>query len=123
MTKSVLAAICMMFITSIMSAQLPPPGYEREVKQYQEQQKTSFLDRDSLVMMDTTVLYDPDTYIETMTVIQNKMSVRDYCLHVLKFGNPELLSGGQAVEITDPNTYQKMTIKWNPATAKIDTIR
>ncbi|MEO6130880.1 MAG: hypothetical protein ABIQ02_03455, partial [Saprospiraceae bacterium] len=51
------------FINSyIASAQMPPPGYEREKKLQEEQMKVSILDRDSITLIDTVVVFDPNTY-------------------------------------------------------------
>ena len=47
---------------------MPPPGYERAVKIQEEQKKMSPLDRDSIMIIDTVIVFDPATYEESATI-------------------------------------------------------
>lgn len=103
--------------------QIAPPGYDREVKSIQERQQTSVLDRDSVMLVDTITLFDPATYEETMRIVKSNMSLRDYLTVILGVNQPDQLLNGTPVEITDPRTFENLTIRWNSSAGKIDTVR
>ena len=103
------------------SAQMPPPGYERAMKMREEQMKISPLDRDSIALIDTVMVFDPTTYESETKIITSRLSVRDYCLRYLGMGNADILLDGQPHIIVDPKTFDEMTISLNQA-GKIDTI-
>ena len=111
------------FILSISNAnsQMPPPGYERAKKQMEEQMKISPLDRDSITMTETVEVLDPTTLENTRMVVTSRMSLRDYCFRYLGMGNADILLDGNPHTIVDPDTYEELTIKFNPE-GRIDTI-
>ncbi len=82
----------------------------------------SVLLRDSVVVRDTIVLYDPETYAETVRIVDSKMSWNDYCLNLLGISRPESLLNGIPRTIIDPRTLEDMIIRWNSEKMKIDTI-
>lgn len=103
------------------SAQMPPPGFERAKKMQEERNKLSRLDRDSITMVDTVMVFDPETYESEVMIISSRRSLRDYCITVLGMANPEILLDGNPHTIIDPKTYEDLTIRLN-ASGKIDTI-
>lgn len=113
------------FFASIKSidAQIAPPGYEREVKAMEERKRTNILDRDSVMVIDTVILFDPSTYEETMKIVNTNMSWRDYMTHILGINQPDNLLNGAPYPLTDPRTYEQVIIQWNSGTSKLDTIR
>ncbi len=111
--------VCIYFTNS--SAQMPPPGYERARKIQEERAKIPIMDRDSITLIDTSLVYDPQTYEEEIMIISSRISVRDYCLQRLGLGNPEMLLDGNPHTIIDPRTYEEITIRLNSA-GRIDTI-
>src|SRR5688500_4176582 len=102
------------------SAQMPPPGYERAKKIQDERNKLSALDRDSITLTDTILIFDPETYEQEMRIVSTRVSLRDYCFSYLGIGNPDILLNGNPYTIIDPNTYEEITIRLQAG--KIDTI-
>ncbi|HZV69156.1 MAG TPA: hypothetical protein VFG10_06410 [Saprospiraceae bacterium] len=96
------------------SAQMPPPGYERAKKVQDEQMKVSILDRDSLTMTDTVVVFDPSTYEEETKIVNTRFSLRDYCLKYLGI-NGDILLDRNPHTIIDPKTFEDITVQLNPA--------
>ena len=94
-------------------SQMPPPGYERAIKEKQERDKMSILDRDSLTMIDTILIFDPDTYAEEVKVVEHTISIRDYCTTILGMGNPDILLDRQPHTFIDPKTYEDITVRLN----------
>ena len=102
-------------------SQMPPPGYERAVKTQKERESIPYLDRDSIMVIDTAVIFDPTTYEEEVKIIATKYSLRYYCQQFLGMNNPDILMDHQPHKIIDPKTYEDMTIRLNQS-GKIDTI-
>lgn len=100
---------------------MPPPGYERAVQMRDAQKAVTQLDRDSVTVTDTVVVFDPATYEETTTITVTNYSLRDYCKNFLGMNNPDILLDGNQHTIIDPKNYGDMIIRLNPA-GKIDTI-
>ena len=96
------------------SAQMPPPGYERAKKVQDEQNKVSLLDRDSLTVIDTVLIFDPTTYEEETRIVNTKFSLRDYCIKYLGIDGNILLDRNPHI-IIDPKTYEDITVQLNPA--------
>ncbi|MDX1478201.1 MAG: hypothetical protein R3301_10890 [Saprospiraceae bacterium] len=103
-------------------AQIKAPGHDRDLETIKTMRANAVLDRDSVTLVDTIVLFDPDTYVQTTRIIKSTMSIRDYCTELLGYDSPDELLKGEVITITNPQTYQPMKIKWNPARSKIDTI-
>jgi hypothetical protein len=101
--------------------QMPPPGYERAKQIEAERMGMSSLDRDSITMIDTIVIFDPETYESETRIVEHTISIGDYCKTFLGIGDPEILKDGQPHTIIDPKTYEEITIRLNPA-GRIDTI-
>ena len=120
-----LSVTCMLiaFVAQDLNAQIPGPGAERDMKRIKELEKGSVLRQDSVALSDTIVVFDPENYEETMTVVNSKYSLYDYCQQILGISNPDVLLDGQPVEITDPVTYETMMIRFNPERVKIDTVQ
>ena len=104
-------------------AQMPGPFHEEEQKALREMQKNSVLTQDSVVMVDTVELYDPDTFEKEVRIIRENVSIWDYCIGYLGIDNPNILLDGSTIEVTDPRTYEPLRVRWNHNTQKIDTIR
>ena len=102
-------------------SQMPPPGYERAVKTQKERESIPYLDRDSIMVIDTAVIFDPTTYEEEVKIIATKYSLRYYCQQFLGMNNPDILMDHQPHTIIDPKTYEDMIIRLNQS-GKIDTI-
>lgn len=109
--------------TTTAVAQIPPPGHEEYLKRIEEQKQVSVLDRDSVSVIDTTILYDPDTYEQSVLITTTVMSWRDYCQHILGLNDADRLLRGETLEIVNPDSYEKMKIRWNATESKIDTIK
>ncbi len=107
---------------SAVHAQIKPPGYERELKEMQEEMRSSVLDQDSVTVIDTIQIYDPETYVATTRVVKSKSSWRDYCKFQLGISDPDVLLNGEPLDIIDPKTYEKIAVQWNASASKIDTI-
>ena len=102
-------------------SQMPPPGYERAVKIQEEQKKLSPLDRDSIMIIDTVIVFDPATYEETTTITNTKYSLKYYCKEFLRMQDPDILLDRKPHTIVDPITYEDLIIRLNEA-GKIDTL-
>ena len=96
------------------SAQMPPPGYERAIKIQEERNKLSRLDRDSIAIVDTIVIFDPNTLKEDVQIIDFRVSIRDYCIRYLGMSNPDILLDGNPHVIIDPETYEDITVRLTP---------
>lgn len=103
-------------------SQMPPPGYERAVKIQEEQKKLSLLERDSIMIIDTVIVFDPTTYEETTTITNTKYSLKYYCKEFLRMQDPDILLDRKPHTIVDPITYEDLIIRLNEA-GKIDTIK
>ena len=112
-------SFCILF--NDLVGQIPPPGYDRELEMRNAQKQLSPLDRDSITITDTVVIFDPSTYEETVNVIVTTYSMRDYCKNFLGMTNPDILKDGKPHTIVDPRTYGDLTIRLN-SSGKIDTI-
>lgn len=104
-----------------LAAQIKPPGYDREMEMRKAEKQLSRLDRDSITVTDTVVVFDPTTYQETVSVIVTNYSTRDFCKNFLGMSDPDILLDGQPHTIVDPRTYGDLIIKLSPS-GKIDTI-
>lgn len=104
-----------------VSGQIPGPGAERERALMQQQMQRPIIDRDSVTIRDTSIVFDPVTYEQTVTIFVNRWSLRDYCRIKLGMNNPEILLDQKPHVIVDPRTYEEMTIRLRPE-GKIDTI-
>jgi len=102
-------------------SQMPPPGYDRAVKIQEEKKKLSPLDRDSIMIIDTVVIFDPTTYEESTTITNTKYSLKYYCKEFLLMQDPDILLDGNPHTIVDPKTYEDLIIRLNQS-GKIDTI-
>ena len=100
-------------------SQMPPPGYERAVKIQEEQKKLSPLDRDSIMIIDTVIVFDPTTYEETATITNTKYSLKYYCKEFLRMQDPDILLDRKPHTIVDPVTYEDLIIRLNES-GKID---
>jgi hypothetical protein len=104
-------------------AQIRPPGYEREVQAMEERRRTNVLDIDSVMVADTVTLFDNETYEESVRVINSNLSWRDYLMFRLGINQPDVLLNGAPLTITDPRTYDQLTLQWDASNTKLDTIR
>ena len=118
--KSV-ATACLLLVASILVGQMPPPGYERAIKMRDAEKAVNQLDRDSVTVTDTVVIFDPTTYEESTTITVTNYSLRDYCKNFLGMPNPDILLDGAQHTIIDPKTYGDLIIRLNPG-GLIDTI-
>jgi len=105
------------------SAQLTGPGAKRDAERIEELKRGSVLQQDTITMLDTIVVFDPQTFVETWTVVTSKYSVYDYCNQILGISNPNDLLDGREMKITNPDTYAPMVVRWNASVGKIDTIQ
>jgi len=112
---------CLLLVATILVGQMPPPGYERAIKMRDAEKAVNQLDRDSITVTDTIVVFDPTTYQETTTVTVTNYSLRDFCKNFLGMPNPDILLDGAQHTIIDPKTYEEMIIRLNP-NGVIDTI-
>ena len=123
MLRSSLLASCMLLFLGALNAQMPGPGAKSQKERYKQfEVKGGALAQDSVVQMDTVIVFDPESYEESMTVTRNVLSLYDYCQQVLGISDPDILLDGKVHEITNPVTYEKMGIQWNQSTGKIDTV-
>ena len=104
------------------AAQIKAPGHDRDLEAIKSLQAHAVLDRDSVTLIDTVILYDPETFDETIRIIHSTMSIRDYCTEILGYDTPNELLKGEVITITNPETYEPMKIRWNATRSKIDTI-
>lgn len=118
-----LLAILFAFFVQINEgvSQISPPGYEREMQMRQALLNTPILDRDTITVIDTTLIFDPSTYEEETKIIVSKYSLRDYCKAYLGIQDPDILLDRKPHKIVDPRTYEDMIIRLNEA-GKLDTI-
>ena len=79
------------------------------------------LDRDSITVVDTTEIFDPNTYESQVQVITSKYSLREYCKAFLGINDPDMLLDRKPHTIVDPRTYEDMIIRLNES-GKLDTI-
>ena len=96
------------------SAQIPPPGYERAKKMQEERMKMSALDRDSVAVIDTVIVFDPSTYESETTIVNSKLSLREYCTRYLGMSNADILLDGQPHVVIDPRTYDEIIVRLTP---------
>jgi len=122
-TRRLLALSTLLALTMSAYAQLKPPGYEREVQALEERRRTSILDQDSLTVIDTIALFDPQTNKESVRIVSSTLSWRDYMMFRLGINKPDELLNGVPFTLMDPKTYEKITVRWNGNTTKLDTIR
>ena len=113
--------LCLLFFSSLSFGQMKPPGYEREMKMYKEQQNTTQLERDSVTLIDTISVFDPETSESTTQVIVTIYSIKDYCKNFLAISDPDILLDGKPHTVIDPRTYEDIVIRLN-SSGKIDTI-
>lgn len=109
------------FFSAVATAQITPPGYEREVKMRDAEKQLSKLDRDSMMVTDTVIVFDPETYEQTITVVNTNYSLRDFCKNVLGMPDPDILLDGQPHTIIDPKDYGDMVVRLTPA-GKIEIV-
>ena len=114
MNKLLLIFALMIIYSANSAAQMPPPGYERAKKIQEEREKISPMERDSMVMIDTVVVFDPNTYEQETKIMTSKISLKDYCLRYLGMSNPEILLDRKPHVIIDPETYEEITIRLTP---------
>ena len=111
--------LCLIPILSF--SQINPPGYERELQMRAAEKVLSPMERDSITIIDTVAIFNPETYEETIQVITATYSLAEYCKTFLGMNNPDILLDGKPHTIVDPRTYEDMIIRLNPG-GKIDTI-
>ncbi len=85
------------------------------------QKQLTLLDRDSITLVDTVVVFDPSTYEESTMITVTTYSLRDYCKNMLGMNDPDILLDNQQHTIIDPKNYGALIIRLNPS-RKIDTI-
>lgn len=112
---------CMLLFSFEAFSQIQPPGYERELKMREAQKQLTLLDRDSISLVDTVVIFDPTTYEESTTITVTSYSLRDYCKNMLGMNDPDILLDNQQHTIIDPKNYGDLIIRLNQS-GKIDTI-
>jgi hypothetical protein len=99
------------FLSAAAVAQITPPGYEREMKLKEAEKQLSALDRDSMMVTDTIIIFNPETYEETTSVVNTNYSLRDFCKNVLGMSDPDILLDGQPHTIIDPKDYGDMVVR------------
>lgn len=99
------------FLSAAATAQITPPGYEREVKMREAEKQLSKLDRDSMMVTDTVIVFNPETYEESIMVVNTNYSLRDFCKNVLGMSDPDILLDGQPHTIIDPKDYGDMVVR------------
>ena len=82
---------------------------------------TPVLDRDTITVVDTTMIFDPNTYESEVKIITSKYSLRDYCKAFLGINDPDILLDRKPHTIVDPKTYEDLIIRLNDS-GKLDTI-
>ena len=112
---------CFLLTSFAAFSQIHPPGYECELKMREAQKQLTLLDRDSITLVDTVVVFDPTTYEESTTITVATYSLRDYCRNMLGMNDPDILLDNQQHTIIDPKNYGDLIIRLNPS-GKIDTI-
>lgn len=119
--KRVLIPCLLVCMTLHGYAQMPPPGYDRAIQIREEQKKLSPLDRDSIMITDTVLIFDPTTSEESITITNTKYSLKYYCKEFLRMQDPDILLDRNPHTIVDPRTYEDMIIQLN-SSGKIDTL-
>ena len=117
----VLTLVIMFISNQDVLGQIRPPGYDREVQIRQAMANIPVLDRDTITVVDTTVIFDPNTYESETKIITSKYSLRDYCKVFLGMNDPDILLDRKPHTIVDPKTYEDLIIRLNEA-GKLDTI-
>lgn len=79
------------------------------------------MDLDTVTLVDTTEIYDPEKSEYETRIIRYKYSMRDYCKEILRIQNPDVLLDHQPHTFIDPKTYDDITVRLNAA-GKLDTI-
>jgi hypothetical protein len=115
-------AVLLSFMISQSFAQITPPGFEREVELYKKQRSGSIMDREKIIVIDTSLIIDPDTFKETVKVTRDTITLREYCEGRLGVQNADRLLDGRPHKITNPITYEDMIIRWNRGVGKLDTL-
>lgn len=105
-----------------LTGQIPPPGYEREMKLREERANRPPMERDSVTLIDTSIVFDPATYQEETIITRTRYSLKDYCRDVLGMSKPEMLLDGKPHTIINPRTFEDLIIRLNLNTNKIDTL-
>jgi hypothetical protein len=105
---------CLLFTSISAFSQITPPGYERELKMRAAQNNMSRLDRDSIHVIDTVAIFNPETYEETIQVIHAAYSIREYCKTFYGMNDPDILLDGNPHIIIDPKTYEDISIRLTP---------
>ena len=105
---------CLLFVSVSAFSQITPPGYERELKMRAAQNNISRLDRDSIHIIDTVAIFNPETYEETIQVIHAAYSIREYVKTFYGMNDPDTLLDGNPHIIIDPKTYEDITIRLTP---------
>src|SRR5690606_32784 len=59
-------------------AQISAPGADRERQRLRDQMERPVIDRDSITIRDTVVVFDPVTYEQTVTITVTTYSLRNY---------------------------------------------
>lgn len=113
---------CLFCMIDSLSAQIAPPGYEREKKLLQQQRSGSLFDREHIIVRDTAIIIDPETMSETIKIVVDTITMRQYLEGRLGVQNADLFLDGNPRKITDPISYEEMIIRWNRGTGKIDTL-
>jgi hypothetical protein len=112
---------CFLLPVTSVDAQITPPGYEREMRRLEEGKKISPLERDSLTLVDTSMVFDPETYESEVIITRTRYSIKDYCKSFLGINDPDILLDRNPHTIIDPRTYEDLIIRLN-SSGKIDTI-
>jgi hypothetical protein len=110
----VMSCLALITFMPVAEAQMRPPGYDRAVQQERERQNIPTLDRDSITIVDTVAIMDPETGAETIKVITAVYSMREYLTTFWAVSNPDLLLDHQPHVILDPRTYEEITIRLTP---------
>ena len=121
LAKKYIIGLAFSLLVIDVSGQITPPGYEREMEMRKAEKTLSRLERDSVTVTDTVVVFDPATYQESVTVTVTNYSLSDFCKNFLGMNNPEILLDGKPHTIVDPRTYGDLIIMLN-SSGKIDTI-
>lgn len=111
----------LLFSGSDVAGQIKPPGYEREMELRKAQPTLNQLERDSITVTDTVVVFNPDTYEQSTLITQTRYSMKDYCKNFLGMPDPDILLDRKPHTIVDQRDYGDMIIRLNEA-GKIDTI-
>lgn len=120
---SLVFGIFLITAATCVAQNMPGPFYEEEQQALENMKNMSVLNRDSVVLIDTVVVFDPETFKETTRIVESKMSLWEYCQNMLGIQNPNRILDGETMTITNPDTYEEMKIRWNHSRSRIDTIR